>query len=370
LLTGKLPFKSDSQYSLMTAHLNDLPAAPITLRSDLPASLNEIIMIAMAKDPAQRFQSADAFRAALQSVPVTDLPSSDTTLTDTPSPVAQTPKPLNATTLVETPLPPRVSTVAAPKTPAPAPTPAPVATTAAAGAPAFASQAQVPPPGRGRSSGHGLWVAIGALVGIGVLIAAGIYIPRHIGTHADLGKSAPDAVTGNGAGANTSGTTTSAPPAVPPVAIESDRGSIKVDPQGNVEIKGSQGSISTSANGGVKIQGKSGKLAGGDSAQDAAPAAPPVPAGPSPEEVAKMEDEADQLNTRAATVVQSVETLRKQQIAAGYNLRADMASAEERMQLYLAKGNAALQAKDLVGAKKYFDLADPEIAKLEKFMGR
>ena len=126
LLTGKLPFHSDSQYSLMTAHLNEVPAPPITLRDDLPASLNEIIMMAMAKDPAERFQSADAFRAALKSVPVSPLPFAGTTVTPTPKP-GTTPKPSSATTLVETPLPPRISTVAAPpRTPVPVPTPAPV----------------------------------------------------------------------------------------------------------------------------------------------------------------------------------------------------------------------------------------------------
>src|SRR3974390_2227946 len=66
LLTGKLPFQGDSQYSLMTAHLNQVPATPISLRRDLPPALSEIIMMAIAKDPAQRFQSADAFRAALK----------------------------------------------------------------------------------------------------------------------------------------------------------------------------------------------------------------------------------------------------------------------------------------------------------------
>ena len=101
LLTGKLPFHSDSQYSLMTAHLNEVPAPPITLRDDLPASLNEIIMMAMAKDPAERFQSADAFRAALKSVPVSPLPFAGTTVTPTPKP-GTTPKPSSATTLVET----------------------------------------------------------------------------------------------------------------------------------------------------------------------------------------------------------------------------------------------------------------------------
>ena len=84
MLTGNLPFQGDSQYSLMTAHLNQTPPAPITLRSDLPAGLNEIIMMAIAKDPANRFQSADAFRTALSSVPVSDLPRAVTTVTPTP----------------------------------------------------------------------------------------------------------------------------------------------------------------------------------------------------------------------------------------------------------------------------------------------
>jgi predicted nucleic acid-binding Zn-ribbon protein len=100
--------------------------------------------------------------------------------------------------------------------------------------------------------------------------------------------------------------------------------------------------------------------------QDAAPATPP---GPSPEELAKLEDEADKLNVRAAAASQSVDTLRKQQIAAGYNLRADIASSQERMQVYLSKGDAALKAQDTANAQKYFDLADKELDKLEKFLG-
>ena len=39
------------------------------------------------------------------------------------------------------------------------------------------------------------------------------------------------------------------------------------------------------------------------------------------------------------------------------------------MQLYLAKGNAALKAKETAGAQKYLDLADTESSKVEKFLG-
>ena len=92
LLTGRLPFQGDSQYSLMTAHLNEVPAPPITLRADVPQELNQIILMAMAKDPAERFQTANAFRNALKSVPVKNLPSSGTTVT----PTAKTPTPASS----------------------------------------------------------------------------------------------------------------------------------------------------------------------------------------------------------------------------------------------------------------------------------
>ena len=38
--------------------------------------------------------------------------------------------------------------------------------------------------------------------------------------------------------------------------------------------------------------------------------------------------------------------------------------------MYIAKGDAALKAKDLANAEKYYDLAEAEIAKVEKFLGR
>ena len=372
LLTGKLPFHSDSQYSLMTAHLNEVPAPPITLRDDLPASLNEIIMMAMAKDPAERFQSADAFRAALRTVPVSPLPMAGTTVTPTPKPAA-TPKPSSATTLVETPLPPRISTVAAPAPPTSA---APVST---------ASQVPAPVAARPSGSGRGVWLALGAVLGVGVLIAAGIYIPRRMGTHADPNK----AVFPANSGANASNATTPAPgtPEAPVVSVQSDQGSIKVGSDGSVAMSSPKGKIQVDGStGSVKMSGQDASLgvlpprtpgAGvangnpkpfhdGAAQQDVAPATPP---GPSPEELAKLEDEADKLNVRAAAASQSVDTLRKQQIAAGYNLRADIASSQERMQVYLSKGDAALKAHDATNAQKYFDLADKELDKIEKFLG-
>ena len=378
MLTGKLPFRGDSQYSLMTAHLNQEPPAPITLRSDLPPELNEIILMSIAKDPANRFQSADAFRAALKSVPVSALPAAGTTVTPTPRPTT------GATTLMDTP------------TPAPVRTPTP-ASTIPMPAPTSPAGAVTPPSVAAAASRRGLWLAMGALIGVGVLVAGGVYIPRHLGTHADPSKAvfqtnspspAPGGPTGSSNGAAPASSSATANSSAPIVSLQSDKGSITVDANGNVSMQSPQGSLqvdgktggvrmSDSSGGSMAVAGKSkgatvsmsNPVSTGSGAQPQVDSAPPVPAGPSKEEIAKMEDDADKLNIRASTVSQSLDTLRQQQNAAGYSLRADIASAQERMQAYLAKGNAALAARDLTIAQKYFNLADGEISKLEKFLG-
>ena len=67
-ITGQRPYVSDNNFEIMQAHLQIPPTAPIELKPDIPVALSELILMAMAKDPAQRFQTADALRAALMSV--------------------------------------------------------------------------------------------------------------------------------------------------------------------------------------------------------------------------------------------------------------------------------------------------------------
>ena len=219
-------------------------------------------------------------------------------------------------------------------------------------------------------------------------------IPRHFRTHADPNKAMFPA-SGNNSGSNSAGSGTSGTsatpttndsstkPGAPIVSLQGDQGSLKVgadgsvsidSPDGSMHVDGRTGAVTMSGKGTAGTAGK--KLAvkppptlEGQQSSDVTPAPPAPPPGPSPEEIAKVEDAADNLNVRADTVMQSVETLRKQQQAAGYNLRGDIASSEERMQMYLAKGNNALKAQDLKNAQKYFDLAEAELTKLEKFLG-
>ncbi|MGI8741721.1 MAG: serine/threonine protein kinase [Bryobacteraceae bacterium] len=68
LVTGRRPIQGDSEFSIKSAHLNDVPTPPIALDHTLPPELNEIILMSIAKLPERRFQTANAFLNALESV--------------------------------------------------------------------------------------------------------------------------------------------------------------------------------------------------------------------------------------------------------------------------------------------------------------
>jgi serine/threonine-protein kinase len=67
LVTGRRLFDSDSVFELLSAHVHQTPMPPIALEPTIPRALNDIILKALAKDPAARFQSAGEFQAALRS---------------------------------------------------------------------------------------------------------------------------------------------------------------------------------------------------------------------------------------------------------------------------------------------------------------
>jgi serine/threonine-protein kinase len=65
MLTGQVPFRSHSEYELMRAQVEDPPPPPRTFAAHLPSSIEQVILGALAKHPAERFQTAAEFRAAL-----------------------------------------------------------------------------------------------------------------------------------------------------------------------------------------------------------------------------------------------------------------------------------------------------------------
>src|SRR6476646_3773882 len=68
MVTGKRPFDGESQFAIMSAHLEKSPVPPITLDPSLPQALNDLILHSVNREPEGRFQNAEAFRNALDSV--------------------------------------------------------------------------------------------------------------------------------------------------------------------------------------------------------------------------------------------------------------------------------------------------------------
>ena len=65
MLTGTVPFESDSTVSVALMHLQEKPVPPIQLVPDLPPSLNDIVLKALEKEPENRYQTARAMRTDL-----------------------------------------------------------------------------------------------------------------------------------------------------------------------------------------------------------------------------------------------------------------------------------------------------------------
>lgn len=66
MLTGDVPFAADSTVSVALKHINDTPLPPIELNPRIYPSVNEFVLRALAKNPSERFSSADKMLYALQ----------------------------------------------------------------------------------------------------------------------------------------------------------------------------------------------------------------------------------------------------------------------------------------------------------------
>lgn len=67
-LMGKRPIQGDSEHAIISGHLEQIPVPPADFTPGFPAPLSRIIMKSLAKNPAERFQSAAEFRVALESM--------------------------------------------------------------------------------------------------------------------------------------------------------------------------------------------------------------------------------------------------------------------------------------------------------------
>jgi serine/threonine-protein kinase len=361
MVTGQRPFQASSDYSIMAAHVKETPKPPVELHPGLPAAMNEIIIMSIAKDPAQRFQTADAFRNALSSVQFT---------AEESKPIVQG-KPDDVT--VDTILPPAQQPAAAATqqisaTPAKTP-PAPVV-------PATPS-IPLPPP---HPAGHrGLYMTLGALIVLAVLVAAGIYIPRRSKTEAGPKPASSEA------GTNASSQTVPTSNPVPATPSQPDAAAAP-NPVGQpaAQPQASTPSAPTPENASpVRNAAQVDKLPvvhthkispSNSGTQDAATPAQDSSANTSPAandavSLDAAERDVDQLSNRAVAINSSLDHLQQQQSAAGYGLRGDIAARQASMKNNLAKAQSALQSGDLQRAKKFTDLAQGDVDALEHFLG-
>jgi eukaryotic-like serine/threonine-protein kinase len=308
MVTGQLPFRGHSNYSVMSAHLQEQPQPPIILRPDLPNGLSEIILMAMAKDPKDRFQSAEAFSNALRSV------ASGTAGAGIVSPIPGT---------VRVPQGVPAGSARVPVQPT-----VPLAVAAAS---------QAAPP----SSRRGVYMALGAVIALAILFAGGFYIPRIIKTHASPGAATTQPATAADAPVDIS--------APPPDAV-TVTAPVEAPPPVAPAVQQEDPAV-------AKARLEAEQKARAEAARKAAL-------------LKEAENQTDQLQARSAAITQGLDNLRRAQQAQGYGLRGDIVQAEQMMQINLSRAQSALQAGNVDQAKEYLDKAETQAMTLERFLGR
>ena len=378
MVTGKRPFQGGSDYSVMVAHLEQMPVPPIEIAPTLLPALNEIILTAIQKDRENRFQSAQAFRAALESVAPSLGPARPPMPVAAPQPAAvpqapqappPRPAPSPAATLTQ-PVPvvrpqqpptmPQAAPLLPPLPPAPqvTPPPPPPPQPVAWAEPPVAAAAQA------QRSGHrGLWMALGGLIVLVLLAGAAIQGPRWYRTWAaGRGQSAVPAATPEPAHAPpdtpTAEPASTAVPVAPPAVPAATAAPVVVAPQ-------------------HASRPAAGHPARAESNQPPSappqPVAPPQPPAPPAVDTGRLEELRDRLGAlapRANAIRSSLNNLERRQQAAGYGMRGDISASWKRMEYLLDEAQAALNAGNPDRAQKNLDLADQEADKLDSFLGR
>jgi serine/threonine-protein kinase len=351
MLTGERPFKGDSDFNIMVAHLTKEPTPPVQLHPGLPEVVNALVLKSIAKAPGDRFQSANEFRRAVQAAietaevhagkaqvqvaPNTSLVGTLPSMKAHSAAAAQEER-----TLVQGSRDDTTSGIAAMAQAAAAAK----SKTSVVVAPAVQSASVTSPQ---PSGSRGLYMALGALVVIVVLAAAGIYLPLR-----KKAAAAPEPVEHNIPTQQSSQSAPQVSPLGQPVVNE-QKPAEALQPTGNPKSPVSRAK----------------KLVAQNASSNAASSTPDEAAPPQPSqaEVDALEHEIDQLSARAAAVNNSLDNFQR---SSGFGLRGDMVSKQASMKLNLAKAEDAVSRGDLERAKRYQGLAESDVEALEKFLGR
>ena len=93
MVTGRPPFLADTDAATALARLHQTPQRPSAVGNGVPPGLDDVIMRALARAPADRFGSAADLRAALLALDVSGAPGAggDATFVETPPSAERTP---------------------------------------------------------------------------------------------------------------------------------------------------------------------------------------------------------------------------------------------------------------------------------------
>jgi serine/threonine-protein kinase len=362
MVTGKRPFDGPSQFAIMSAHLQGTPAPPISIDPNLPKLLNDVILMAVEKDVATRFQTAKAMRNALGNV------AASLGAPVHPSPLVAT-APIAASAMPTAPL----TAQPAPPPPAPPATPAAVK-------PSAQPVVQHPP----AASHRGQWMALGAVVAVLAIVAVIALAPWKRPSAASIPTAPvaqPVAATPTPEAPVANAPSAEPQPAASPAASVNTEQPVAAQPAAASPIP--QPVVRQPA---VAARPKPARNAAAPTAvaqpiaqpevQNQQPIAPPIavqppaPTGPSRAELQEVREQLSLLGVRASGVRSGLQGLQQSQAARGMNLRGDMVEARNLMNTYLDGSHAALREGDIAQANIFMQKAERQIEKLEKFLGR
>ena len=337
MVTGKHAFDGDSQFSIMSAHLEKTPVPPITIDPSIPPALNEIIMVSVARDAGARFQTADAFRNALGSV-------------------------VDSTVVLPPPVAPQ-------------------------GAPQIVGAV----PER-KSGGRALWATVGALCFVAVLVAAIQFGPwKKASAGAQETNSAQPAVVTPAPvtpapvpapapiAEQPAAQSTPAPVAEPPAPVPGSA-PVKERAARQVPQTSRPASASSTPAQSAPIQQapvqqppvQQSPVQQAASVQQPQPQSPPQPdpAIAHRAEMQRVRESVAMLGARAGSIHSTLQNLQRSQAASGLGMRGDWVQMANLMDTYLRGSSDALAAGDLVAAKDFAEKSERQIERLEKALNK
>jgi hypothetical protein len=399
MVTGQLPFKADNDFAVMFAHLQKAPVPPIELQPTLAPEINALVLKAIAKEPASRFQTASEFRDAV---------------TSAVGARAGVPAAAVAAAAAIPPVPPipAIPAIAAMSNTPGTPDTAPMRGAHQPAAAGPRGSGPVPPPRRVQGGVSPiLYIALGAFL---VVAAVG-----GMAYYARMAEATPSSSTTPLPAAST---TTPTPPAEPPPAapatpaatdpaavatshaatpVESTPGATTPAPGATTAATPSAATAATTApapsapasaevgapGATARVVGKRDPVpavpaerssvtsvrrddGGRTSGSTAQPGAVTRPDTANQEALDKLETELDELSARATAVNGTLDRLKAEQARAGYGLRGDMAARQQTLNTNLGRAEEAFDRKDLARAQRYKTLAQSDLEVLEKFIGR